>query len=157
MPYFQGLTMYQILETIKGEESLMALSQGVKSDESMASALYGIMAQQVASERNRLGGDFAVAMAVTSRIQRDLIRKICGPDLIMIVLRLPKQTIIDRLTKRHGEGEAAKSMTEFCIKVTSAFEPKADDEVNTYEVLVTSDKSPDDVQSEILKIVQNTK
>ena len=145
------------MQTNYGEQLLTALVQGLPVDENVASPLYGIIAKQVASERNRLGGDFAVAMAVTSRIQRDLIRKICGPDLIMIVLRLPEETIIDRLTKRHGEGEAAKSMTEFCIKVTSAFEPKADDEVNTYEVVASTDKSPDDVQNEILNIVKNKK
>ena len=86
-----------------------------------------------------------------------MIKKIAGPDLIFIVLVLPKETITQRLVKRHGEGEAAKSMTEFCLKLNDMYESAAEDEVNAYNVIITPEMSANDVHSEIMKIVSNLK
>ena len=88
---------------------------------------------------------------------RDVIRNIAGPDLVFIILVLPKETICQRLNKRHGEGEAAKSMTEFCLKLNDTYEPAGDDEINAYNVVITTEMSTENVHDEIMKVVSKLK
>ena len=39
------------------------------------------IANDVLKQRQRIGGDWSIAFAIFSRKQRDIIRKILGPDL----------------------------------------------------------------------------
>lgn len=137
-----------------GEEFYMALTEGGDFNRENAEKFYTFMTECVVHERKRLGGDFAIAQAVPHRILRDTIRKIAGPDLIFILLIVPKETTLERLKKRHGEGEAADQMTEWCIKINEFYEPTGADEKNTFDVVITSDMSPTDVAKKIEEILQ---
>ena len=53
---------------------------------------FKFLADHIAKERQRLGGDFAVAQAVFSRNQRNLLRQIIGPDLVFMVLNMTRQS-----------------------------------------------------------------
>ena len=111
------------------------------------------MADMIGYERKRIGGDWVVAQAVPTRNLRDVIRKSLGKDLIFIILSPKKETTLERLTKRHGEGEAAKAITDFCTKLESFYERKGPNEENTYDIEITNDMSPNDVIEKILDIV----
>ena len=112
------------------------------------------MAEMASSERKRLGGDFAIAQAVPTRELRDHIKKVADPDLVFILLILPKQTVVDRLKKRHGDSPMADAITEMCVKLNEYYEPKGENEENTYDVVVSSDMSPDDVAAKIMEILE---
>ena len=65
--------------------------------------MYECMSEHVDKQRKRLGGDMAIAQAVFSRNQRDKIREILGPDLVLIVLNMTEDCMTKRIKKRHGE------------------------------------------------------
>ena len=130
----------------------MSLMQKEDFNHKNAEKYYEFMAKCIANERKRLGGDFAVAQAIPKKFSRDVIRKIAGPDLVFILLVLPKETILERLKKRHGEGEVSDEMTEQCFQIS--YEPKEENEENTFEVVITSDMSPEDVAEKIKMIIE---
>ena len=67
--------------------------------EELLDPMYKEMGKDLVKQKNRLGGDWAIAQAVFSRSQRDLLRKIIGPDLIFIVLNLTTQWFFIPFTK----------------------------------------------------------
>ena len=98
--FFKGMTKEQIEDVDKGQILYSDISSGRKFNVEDAKRFYGAMAKIVVHERKRLGGDFAIAQAIPTRELRDFVRIICGPDLILIILVLPKQTALDRLQKK---------------------------------------------------------
>ena len=113
------------------------------------------MADCICYERKRIGGDWVVAQCVATRNLRDVIRQTLGKNLVFILLSLKKETTLERLTNRHGDGEAAKGITDFCIKLESFYELKAPDEDNTFDITITNEMTPNDVIEKILEIVDN--
>ena len=94
-----------------------------------------------------------MAQAVPTRNLRDIIRKSLGKDLIFIILSLEKETTLERLTKRQGDGEAAKGIIDFCLKLETFYETKGLDEENTFDITITNEMTPNDVIEKILEIV----
>ena len=122
-------------------------------DEDLGEKFYKYMADSIGYERKRIGGDWVIAQAVPTRNMRDVIRQRLGKDLVFILLSLKKETILERLTKRHGEGEAAQGITDFLIKMQSSYELKAQGEENTFDIMITSEMNEEDVVKKILEIV----
>ena len=69
------------------------------------------------------------------------------------LLRAYSPNICIYCANRHGDGEIAKAMTDFCIKVESFYELKAPDEENTYNIEISNEMTPNDVAEKILEIV----
>ena len=113
---------------------------------------YGLIAEDVGKEYNRIGGDFAVAQAVPTRELRDYIRTILGNKLTFVVLHMSKEDQIKRIKARHGEGPTADSIAEMLSKFYNVYQPVAEDESNSINVNVTSEMSKDDVLKEILRV-----
>ena len=123
-------------------------------DEAPGERFYKYMSNCISYERKRIGGDWVVAQAVPTRKLRDGIRKILGDDkVVFFLLSLKREVTLERLTKRHGEGEAAQGMTDFCMKVESFYELKASDEDDTFDIIITKEMSPNDVAQKIMEIV----
>ena len=123
-------------------------------DEVTGERFYKYMSNSISYERKRIGGDWVVAQAVPTRKLRDEIRKSLGNDKVLFfLLGLEREVTLARLTKRHGDGETGKSMTDFCIKVESFYEPKAQDEDDTFDIIITKEMSPNDVAQKIMEIV----
>ena len=132
----------------------MKLSQNQELDEQAGQRLQEYMGECIKYERKRIGGNWVVAHAVPTRKLRDFIRKILGKDLVFILLQLDKDTTtLERLTRRHGNGEMGKALTDFCYKIESFYELKASDEENTFDIIVTDDMTSLDVNEKILEIV----
>ena len=85
-------------------------------------------------QKNRLGGDFAVAFAVMSRKSRDLLRTLLGPDLVFIVLNLTKECQTKRIEARHP-GEGQKGVR------------------NSFNVEIKENMTPKDVMNAVLEVI----
>merc|ERR1719213_1522462 len=93
------------------------------------------MALDIAREKARIGGDWAVAAVLISRAARAHLRKVLGPDLIIVCLTMSDSDRRERVLGRHeGDVNAADMMDHF----GSLMEPAGDDEENTVVLTVTS-------------------
>ena len=66
----------------------VSLTNGGKDWDKITAPLYKAMSDDIKKQKKRLGGDFAIAHAVNTRVGRDLIRKEMGDDVVFIVLNL---------------------------------------------------------------------
>ena len=103
-----------------------------------------LSAEDILFHKNRIGGDWAVALAVSSKKHREVLRKAIGSDLYIFVLNLTRESNLKRLTERHG-AEHGKEMAKMFEKIIKQYEPAEDDEVNTFNIEVTEEMTPDDV------------
>ena len=67
---------------------------------------YACIAKDIDTHKKRIGGDFAIAQAVTSREMRDHIR-ITLPDCVFITMSLTKENQTKRVKERHGDDPGA--------------------------------------------------
>merc|ERR1712029_553390 len=74
-----------------------ALAVTSKEIDEKMKPFYKFMAEDIARQKERLGGTFAVAHAVATRKSRDFLRKLTGPDLFFIVLDLTPDCLMQRL------------------------------------------------------------
>ena len=151
--FFKGMTKEQIEDVDKGQIMYSDIGSGRKFNVDNAKRFYDAMAKIVVHERKRLGGDFAIAQAIPTRELRDFVRNICGPDLIFVILVLPKQTALDRLQKRHGDEKLSDARTDMCVKLIDAYESKGENEENSFDIVIDGDMTPDDVAEKIMDIV----
>ena len=103
-----------------------------------------LSAEDILFHKNRIGGDWAVALAVSSKKHREVLRKAIGSDLYIFVLNLTRESNLKRLIERHG-AEHGKEMAKMFEKIIKQYEPAEDDEVNTFNIEVTEEMTPDDV------------
>ena len=103
-----------------------------------------LSAEDILFHKNRIGGDWAVALAVSSKKHREVLRKAIGSDLYIFVLNLTRESNLKRVIERHG-AEHGKEMAKMFEKIIKQYEPAEDDEVNTFNIEVTEEMTPDDV------------
>ena len=113
----------------------------------------GIMGRDIGKQRQRLGGDWAIAQAVMNRLQRDAMRKELGPDLVFIVLNMNQACQKKRVGARHGEGAFGETMQEALSKMYQLYHPADEDEPNAVNVEITEDMSREDVLEKVLDII----
>ena len=65
-----------------------------------------MLAEDIVRHKQRLGGTFAIAMAVPTREMRDNMKEVFGPQGIFVCLRLSKETNFKRVEARHSGGDA---------------------------------------------------
>ena len=106
-----GMQERQALNAIANDLS-SAVMMGKEHDREEANKVYSAMAEDIKREKERIGGDWAVAHVVMTREARDNLRKILGPQLIFILLTMPSEARRKRILSRHGYREAAVEMME---------------------------------------------
>jgi len=109
--------------------------------------LFKCMALDVALQKKRIGGNFAVAHVVHSRKARDLIRSVL-PDVIFVVLQMPRELNMKRMMARHGESEAIADAAKSMFKM---YQDAGQDEPNTIGVDMTESMTPQDVKNKIIQ------
>ena len=62
---------------------------------------YRSLAKDIVKHKNRLGGNFVIAQAVSKRNQRDCMKEIFGSQGIFVLLQLSKETNAKRIEGRH--------------------------------------------------------
>ena len=148
--FLTGVPQERIDVIAEGMTPFMELVEGREYDEEMVSKFYTEVADGIAQEQKRIGGDFAIAQAVPSRKLRDTIRKRLGPKLVFIVLHMSKEDQAKRIKARHGDDE---SFAEHLSKMYDVYEPATDDEPNAIHCPVTNEMSKDDVVERIVQLL----
>ena len=95
---------------------------------------------------------FQVALAIFSRAQRDIVRKLLGDDVIFIILQLTPETHHKRLVGRGEEMDG--DMAGIFDSMTKMYEPAGKDEKNAFDVHITEEMTPDDVAQKVLDIFE---
>merc|ERR550517_909011 len=125
-----------------------AMLQGKEADVGALEAMYREMCKDIARERARLGGDWAIATVIHSQSMRDFVRSLLGPELEIVVLEMTLEEQVERIKGRHEGNEDAvqmmKAFFEFC-------EPAGPEEANTIGITVTPGMSPGEVLQRILQ------
>ena len=114
-----------------------------------------LMANDILKQRSRIGGDWSIAFAMFSRHQREIIRKILGPDVIFIVMGLTEKTTKKRLQGRFGDGEIGDQFTNQCLGIYKKYEEAGDDEMNSYNIMIDENMSIDDVDDKVISIIES--
>ena len=152
--FWQGLSLDTINIREEACKAFVAAEQGqLDGLEEKWGPQYQELGKDIARQRKRLGGDWAIAQAVFTRAQRDALRKIIGPDLVFIVLQMTKECQIKRLQTRHGTGDVDEFLKQLNA-IYELYEPASDDEENAYNIIITEDMSIDGVMEKVLEIIQ---
>ena len=112
---------------------------------------FAMVAKDVAKQKARIGGNFAVAHAVPFRGIRDEIRMII-PDCIFIVLTVNIDCQTKRLIKRHGENA---KMIEFLMKIHKSYKSPDVGEPNTFEIIIEEEMTENDVLYKVMEILNS--
>ena len=147
----KGVSQERLDVCSKGLSQIVLMCQGLKYDTDKVRELYTIMCQDITKEQKRIGGNWAVAQAIPTRLLRDHIRSKMGPNLIFIVLHMRKEDQIERLKARHGDDE---TLLEPLSNIFDVFEPAGAGEPNTIHIEVTKKMSRENVVEEIINNVR---
>ena len=89
-----------------------AVLAGKDHDKEKANQVYTAMGEDIRREKERIGGDWAVAHVIMSREARDNLRKILGPQLVFILLSMPSEDRRQRILSRHKNDKSAVEMMD---------------------------------------------
>merc|ERR1719300_1793006 len=67
------------------------LMAGLEYDKELLLEYYVALCEDINKQKERIGGDWAVAHVVLSKEVRDTLRRILGPDLVIIILTMSKE------------------------------------------------------------------
>ena len=123
------------------------------------------MAEDIKTQKERIGGDWAIAHVILLKEIRDKMREWLGPHLVFVHLQMSAEDRRARVLDRHmGETNAAdlmdvninnhqyyKSRLLSAQVVSKNMEAIADEEPNTVVLNVTKDMNKEDVLAEILR------
>ena len=114
------------------------------------------MALNVLKHKNRLGGNFAVAFALPTRVLRESCKEVLGDQLIFVCLRLTKEANAKRIAKRHADAdeEALKEIMEYMKGIYDQYEDTQEGEENCVTVHIGPDDDQEAVMNNILKAVE---
>jgi len=132
----------------KFQGALVNMMQGKEYDKEALLEYYSLMAADIASEKKRIGGDFAVAHVLLTADIRAAMREQLGPDLIIIVLTMSTADRRERILARHkGDVKSADLFDHF----EKIMEGVQENEPNTIELRVDSAMTRDEVVAEIIR------
>lgn len=95
----------------KTQEMWMQLMNGEEYDQELLLEFHHHMALDIAREKARIGGDWAVACVLLTKAGRAELRKILGPDLVIICLTMSDSERRERVLGRHqGDVSSADMM-----------------------------------------------
>ena len=150
----QGMSIERVNAVNQGLETYDKAQRGIIDDDFGTAFLpmYHEIAKDLVKQRKRLGGNWAIAQAVFTKAQREVLRQNIGSDLIFIVLNLTRECQKKRLAARHGDN-IHEELVQMLEKFYDLFEKAGDDEPNTYNLTVTEDMNVEDVMNKILDII----
>ena len=108
------------------------------------------MAQDILSEKAKIGGDWVVTDAIPTRKIRDVVKKECNATFIVLIVSEDVQK--KRLEKRHADGE--HWMADWLTSLYKNYEPVGADEKDAFEVVITPEMGLDDVVEKVLEIIK---
>merc|ERR1711971_1448450 len=124
-----------------------AKMEGKEYDLKAEEGMYREMCADIAKERARIGGDWAIATVLDSPHIRDFVRGELGPELEIVVLTMTLEEQKARIKGRHEGNEDA---VEMMAAMFDMCKPAREDEPRTLGLTVTPDMNPQDVVARIL-------
>ena len=112
------------------------------------------VANDILKQRQRIRGDWSIAFPAFTRKQRDIIRKVLGPNVIFMVLNLTKDCTKKRLASRHGDSDVADKFTTRLLEFTKFYEKAGEDEENTFNIIIEEDMNADNVIDKVMDIIR---
>jgi len=106
------------------------------------------LALDIKREKQRIGGDFAIATFLLDRATRDHLRKVLGDQLIIVCLTMSMEERRERVLARHSGDQSSADIGDHFAKL---MEPLEDGEPNSIEVQVTSAMNKAEVVEEVLR------
>ena len=92
------------------------LMSGKKYDKEVMLEFVRHLALDVAREKKRIGGDFAVAAVLLTEDVRDQLREILGGQLTIVSLTMSEADRRTRLLQRHGGNDSSADVMEVSEK-----------------------------------------
>ena len=119
-------------------------------DEMLTGSMMEIICENIMKQKQRFGGDLAVAYATPTRRQRDFIRKCLGSSsLVFVVLNMSRECQEKRLKARHAiEGD--EEDVKFLTKLFDFYEKPGEGEPDAVNVCVSDVMTVQDVVEEVL-------
>ena len=114
---------------------------------------YTNMAEDVAAQKKRIGGNFSIAQAVTSQEMRDHIR-LTIPDCIFITLTMTQESQIKRIKARHGE-DLSEGLLDMMSGIHKLYELPGENEPNTFNIDITESMNRKDVLNKVLEVLDD--
>ena len=114
------------------------------------------MALNVLKHKKRLGGNFAVAFALPTRVLRESCKEVLGDQLIFVCLRLTKEANAKRIATRHADSdeETLKGLMDYLNGIYDLYEDTQEDETNCVTVHIGPEDDKEAVMENILKAVE---
>jgi len=131
----------------KIQDSFRAMIKGEAWDMETQEEGMREMFRDIARERARLGGDWAVAGVIFTSRLRQIARMELGEDLEIINLEMAVEEQEERVRTRH---EGSQHAVDVMRAVYDLIEPVEENEAKTKRIRVTSDLTPQDVVKLIL-------
>ena len=128
------------------------LSKGDVSKQNIIIPFLQLLAQDIVSEKKRIGGDWVVAFPVPTRKMRDMIRRECNATFIN--LTISEDTQRTRLSRRHNKDEDGDKKVNWLASMHKAFEPVEADEKDAYELIILPGMGKDAVTEKVLFTIQ---
>merc|ERR1712029_837733 len=142
-------------ELVQKAQSLWGkLMSGQEYDKELFKNYYKEMCKDITKQKERIGGDWAIAHVVFSREIRDMMREIFGPDLIFIVLTMSKEEKKKRLMNRHDGDLQFVELMESFEKIMEDNDDKSVPEPNTITLTVTGEMTRKQVVEEVQKQIE---
>ena len=144
------------LSSFSGLEKLaFDLLKGDLTEQEKVFPFFKAMSKDIATEKRKIGGDWAVAFAVPTRKMRDVIKEECNATFV--VLTVSKETQQNRISRRHQDDKDEAQTVDYLTTIHKCYESVQPDEKDAYELIITPDMDPDDVVQKVLDLIKNTK
>jgi len=133
----------------KAETVFGPMMSGQEYDKSVLNEFYAELSKDILQQKNRIGGDWAIALVVFKRECRDAIREILGPNLTFVHLTMDKEERSERLAQRHEGNEKFKETLEAFEKILDITDET--EEPNLIQVSVKKGMT----RNEVVEIILN--
>jgi len=92
------------------EKTLFKKETPTDEDEAACDDLMDLLAENILSERRRIGGDWVVAGCLCRTKERNRIRSKFGQDILMVHLQMSEEDVTKRLAARHAGNEKSQEI-----------------------------------------------
>ena len=150
-PSVKGLSK-EVISTFSalGKFYLEDLPKGDISDQELAFPYFIALSQDIASEKAKIGGNWAVAFAAPTRKIRDVIKKEC--QATFVVLTVSQETQEQRVKGRHSEDDPR--VIEWLTSMQQCFEPVQPDEKDAFDLIITPEMGKDEIVKKVLELTK---
>jgi len=145
----RGAGLTERMEVCDAAWNMASMTKDEALDEEALVKYYEFICDDIKRERERIGGDWAVALNVNTRRLRDLVRSRLGPDLTFVVLDIAWEDLEERVTSRWDETSLRIKMA-LSRSTYEKCDPAGGDEPSTVGIRVVPGDTPQLVVEKIL-------